>query len=497
MRKRFEQQIPLGGLAIGELKINLKSRHELPPILLALQYVFTTPELNEEIFTILEAKVLKGKAVTGRQGMSLWEILVFGVVKLGLNIDYDFLHDLANNHEELRGILGQGRTDFKPGKEYHYQTLKDNVCLLDEETIQQINTIIVKGAHGLIKKKEEMEVLNLAIKSDSFVVESDIHFPTDLNLLWDCGRKCLDTIRNLQRLEVRPSGWRQLQKRYNKLRRLYRIVSEIHRKKGAKYRSRLVEATKAYLCYARFLAKELAVVFEACYHYIAEGNQSIPVVKGIKELRYYEQYLNQHIDLVHRRIILGEQIPHSEKVFSIFEPHVEWNSKGKAGKLVELGHNVLVASDQYHFILYHEVYEQQVDKTRTIAIGRGIAKYYGVAGYHLESISFDRSFFSFPAKKELSKIYDHVILPKPGKKSVATQQEESAEDYVNRAKKHSTVEANINQLERHGLGICRDKGIDGFKRCVAYGILSYNLHRMGNILRAMRQQKKPKQRLAA
>jgi IS5 family transposase len=111
MRVRFDQQLSLGIIPISEVKINRKTRHQLAPLLVALQYVFTHVELSEEIFKILEEKILKGKKSTGRLGMSLWEILVLGTSKLNLEIDYDFLHDLANSHTELRGILGVEKGD--------------------------------------------------------------------------------------------------------------------------------------------------------------------------------------------------------------------------------------------------------------------------------------------------------------------------------------------------------------------------------------------------
>jgi len=59
--------------------------------------------------------------------------------------------------------------------------------------------------------------------------------------------------------------------------------------------------------------------------------------------------------------VLDEKIPHEEKVFSIFEPHTEWISKGKAGVPQELGLQVCVLKDQYGFILHHLVMEQQTD----------------------------------------------------------------------------------------------------------------------------------------
>jgi len=146
MRQRFQQQLIFGVIPIGEISINLKSRHELPPVLFALQYVFNDEKMSEEIFAILEAHVLSGKKKTGRNGMSLWEILVLGVTKLCLGADFDELHNLANNHRELRGILGVQTSDFSIGKAYNLQTLKDNVQLLDEGTIKSISLLIVKGS---------------------------------------------------------------------------------------------------------------------------------------------------------------------------------------------------------------------------------------------------------------------------------------------------------------------------------------------------------------
>ncbi|KKO19432.1 MAG: hypothetical protein DYG84_13305 [Candidatus Brocadia sp. AMX3] len=106
MRKRFEQQRKLGVISISEVKLPLKSGDELPPILRALQYIYITPELNEEVFKILEEKVLKGEKKTGRYGMELWHILVLSAVRLGLEADYDRLDDFSNYHKLIRQILG-------------------------------------------------------------------------------------------------------------------------------------------------------------------------------------------------------------------------------------------------------------------------------------------------------------------------------------------------------------------------------------------------------
>jgi hypothetical protein len=79
----------------------LKSRDELPPILAGLQWLWMHPTLKAEIFALLEAKILAGKQATGRTGMDLWQILVLGVVRLGLDADWD----RHGTHGQLRHLL--------------------------------------------------------------------------------------------------------------------------------------------------------------------------------------------------------------------------------------------------------------------------------------------------------------------------------------------------------------------------------------------------------
>jgi len=154
MRKRYEIQQSLGTIPIGEVSISTKSRHELPAILRALQHIFNNSGLRETILGLLEESIQKDKRRTGRQGMSLWEIFVMGVVRLGMDLDYDSLEDLVNNHKSLRGILGVAMEwSFNTTKLYHIQTMKDNVALLDDELLGKINLRVVQAGHNLVKKK--------------------------------------------------------------------------------------------------------------------------------------------------------------------------------------------------------------------------------------------------------------------------------------------------------------------------------------------------------
>jgi transposase, IS5 family len=152
MRKRFIQQPDLGVIPIGEVKMPTRSRDELPPVLLALQTIFATPQYNERIFCILDKAVNTGKSTNGRTGMDLWEIIVLAVVRMTLGANYDRLHHIANYDSLVRGVMGVEQSNFREGKKYGLTTLKENIGMLDEQTIDAIGEVVLAAGYGNRKK---------------------------------------------------------------------------------------------------------------------------------------------------------------------------------------------------------------------------------------------------------------------------------------------------------------------------------------------------------
>lgn len=152
MRKRFEVQLELGQTAIEKVRIPLKSRDELPPILAGLQWIFLTPEVNEAVFQVLEQKFQGSKTHTGRPGMDLWHILILGVCRLGLDCDYDRLEYQANHDLLLRIILGLSSPD-EGGRLFHHRTLSENVCLIDDCFREKRSRTKKKSFHSLNPKR--------------------------------------------------------------------------------------------------------------------------------------------------------------------------------------------------------------------------------------------------------------------------------------------------------------------------------------------------------
>jgi len=199
MRSIIDPQLQFSEQDIAAIVLDPKSRDDIPQLLRGLQYIYTTPEVRERVFAIL-AEVLperadaKGKvsAETGRPGMAQWKILVMGVLRLGLNADYDRIHELVNQHATIRQMLGHG--DWADETTYNLQTIKDNLRLFTPEILDRINQEVVRAGHQAVKKSPDA---GLAGRCDSFVVETDVHFPTDINLLLDAVRKTIETCADL------------------------------------------------------------------------------------------------------------------------------------------------------------------------------------------------------------------------------------------------------------------------------------------------------------
>ena len=193
MRQRFDLQLKIGQTPINEIYISPKSKNALDQLVAALKGVYCNTEYNENIFSIIEKYLPNVDRKNGRPGMDLWTVFVLGQVRMCLNASYDTLHNLANNHFLLRQLLGIENTFGVEPFTFEYQNIYDNVSQLSDSMLVELNDLIVSFGHREVFKKKETTAFHL--KTDSFVFESNVHFPTDYNLLWDCSRKCIDTVR--------------------------------------------------------------------------------------------------------------------------------------------------------------------------------------------------------------------------------------------------------------------------------------------------------------
>ena len=475
MRQRFEQQLSLGAVPISDIKIPTKSRDEMPPTVRALQYIFTTPDLNEKIFKLLEEKICKGKKKTGRKGMDLWHILVLAVIRHATGTNWDRLHMMSNYDLMVRSIMGVHCTRFGMEEiEFEYQNILDNVSLIDEDLLYKINQVVVEAGYQLLKKKEN-EVIELQLKTDSYAVETNVHFPTDLNLAWDSCRKCLDTIERLQAI-TQIKGWRKIKHIRKTLKSQFRRTSHQVFKGKAEHAKK--QSVKQYLQLAEALKLKCEALLQTPPTAADKETMNTILLVG---LRHYVTYVIKFTDQIAQRLLKGETIPAQEKVYSIFEPHTEWICKGKQNKKVELGHLLLITTDQHQFIVDYKIMNGEKDSSQVKPLTERLEK--KCEGKKINSHSFDKGFWSKENFETLNAApIEQVVLPKRGKHNKEDKERESSKVFKQIRNQHSAVESNINMLEHHGLNRCMDKGLHGFNSCVGLSVLAYNLHILGNAL---------------
>ena len=167
MRFRYKPQIQLGTTPIDDIVFDICSRHEMVPILMALQHLYVDHEskinkILELIENDLKAPVNSNR---GSIGMSYWETLVLTAVRLGCDMDYDCLADLATHHRLLRQMLGISDWDYK---RFSRSAVHENLTKLSPTTIDAINYIIVDIGHKLSRNPLKK------VRGDTFVLLKNI-----------------------------------------------------------------------------------------------------------------------------------------------------------------------------------------------------------------------------------------------------------------------------------------------------------------------------------
>ena len=478
----------LGQTAIEDFHFDPHCRDDIPNTLRGLQYIYSTKTLQQKVFALLESELLASPAeagdeaaaeaspginpTTGRPGMDLWKILVFGVVKQSLDCDYDRLENLANNHRQVRAMLGLD--EHWEEVTYEGRTIARNVDLLTPSLLGKVNQISVDAGHALVGHEAGQKLQG---RCDSFVVETDVHGPTDVNLLWDSLRCLIRTVAGRCR-EFGLGGWRQSKHLTDKARTLFNRV------RTAKQRDKKADRVGGYL----EMATEIVERAEGSLEQLEKAGEE---VGNLNEINGYLGHAKRQMDQVERRLVLGETIPHEEKVFSIFLDYTRWCVKGKPGIQVELGVPVSVVESEHQFVMNYKVMWEESD----VDVGAELIADTQADYPDLKRCSFDKGYHSKGARKALDRLLELVAMPRKGKLSKAAKEEESEEEFVATRRTHAAVEAGIRNLEKHGLERVRSRSKDGFERTVGLSVVATNVHRIGLLLQRAERERLRKLRL--
>jgi IS5 family transposase len=468
-------------LPIGQVKLNLGCRDEIIPILRALQHVYGNAQLRGELLRRVGNDVNHGTSSKhGRRGLNYWEITVLAAARLGCNLDYDKLQDLAENHRSLRQIMGIG--DWQDEVDFDWRRLEDNLIKLRPETLKRINDLVVKAGHALERKAIA------AVRGDTFVVETTIHYPTESTLIGDGLRKILPLAAELA-AENEREGWRQHEHLVRQVRKLVRAIGRAARAKGRGTDrlkpgyQKLLELAEELLARARRLLAELAFGMPKRAFRVDELKSAVTPAQREKLLFHYVSLTAQVCANARRRVLEGVTLAHDEKIFSIFEAHTELIKRGKQPVEIQYGHNVLVIEDAVGFVVdYRVVANGVLDQELVVPVMRELQKRYRGK---IKSASFDRAFHTPENQRDLAVIVRTPCIASKGQEKGHQQQKEGTVAFRKARQHHAGVESAIGALQSgNGLKRCRDKSKRGFERYVALGILGRNLQTLGKLLLA-------------
>jgi IS5 family transposase len=473
MRKPFQQQQRFDCQPIENVELNFNCRDEMIPILAGLQHLFSQPGSRDRLLQMIAQDVNQdSRRDIGRQGYDDWQVLVLAGVRLGCNLDYDKLQDLAEQHRAFRQLMGIG--DWTDCISFHWRRIRDTLCLLKPETIEQMNHLIVGVGQSLDPDAAKK------VRADSFVMETNIHYPTESSLILDGMGKILPLCNDISKT-LGVAGWRQYKHLLSKIKNLAVTIAGISSRKGAKLKLRLKRTYQKLLKRVKKIlrkANELVPQAQA-----AEGD--LVLLGQVLELEGWIPLTQQVCQTATRRVIHEERVPNSDKLFSLFESHTQLYRRGKHATPNQFGRLLMVYEDAAGFISHYHLMPRDAQDADVVVEQTRIAqdRHQGA----IQEASFDRGFYSAENEEQLQKILSHPCLPKKGPKAFAEQLQNASLRFREARQRHSGIESAIGALQSgNGLARCRDHSEVGFERYLALGILGRNLHVLGKIL--IRQQ---------
>ena len=216
---------------------------------------------------------------------------------------------------------------------------------IEPETWQQVNDVLARqaAADGIIDPS--------AIRTDTTVVEANIHYPTDSSLLWDSWRVASRLLRRARERCRYP-----LFHRFHdtKVKGLHLFVTR-YVKSPSKKRQRAVRSK-----FGKLLGRVrwIAGIAESFRADVA-GTTDVELLGISEALRGVLPSIHTVVETAERAGLRGEKVPASERVFSIFEPHVELIKRGKRSKPVEFGHKIVLSQVRQKFITNFQTLEVQ------------------------------------------------------------------------------------------------------------------------------------------
>jgi len=312
---------------LNDLKLQFEK--ELWALSPELAVMDTILNQNPEIYEMVKNDITLGQESSslGRQDMpTIEQIVRAAIYKEMKSLTYRELEYAQHDSRMCSTFIKLD--DRKPISFPAYQKY---ISRISGESLDKVLVAINKVAIG-----EGLEDVK-SIRTDGTVVETNIHYPTNNSLMWDCIKTIDRLLKKLKDsgVQIKPRSYRKQAKKTH---------YKINNTKGKKERE---EEFKKQLKLLRSSINQAERAFTAKLPKTIEGWIAAQAI--IKELKEMLPKAERVYDISWRHEILGESVPNKDKIFSIFEDHTDIIVKGS--REVEFGHKVNLAGGKSNLIL--------------------------------------------------------------------------------------------------------------------------------------------------
>jgi len=303
---------------LNDLRLKLENPNwALDPELALIDTILNeNPRLYEII--VSDIMELNKSSEVGRQDSPTVEQVVRAAIYKELKkLDYREL-EYAQEDSRICGVFIR----LEARSAFSFEVLHKYISRIRGESLRalmvEINRIMM-GEEGIEDGKR--------LRTDSTVVETDIHYPTNNSLIWDCIKTSHRLLKKLEEAgKIRKVRNYQKQGKKNEF--------KINNTKKKEKRAELFE--KQLKLFRTSINQVKRVVAE-----IIEG-VDLGVLSIVTELRGLLPKMERVYDISYRHELLGERVPNREKIFSIYEDHTDILVKGS--REAAFGHKVNLAT---------------------------------------------------------------------------------------------------------------------------------------------------------
>lgn len=340
-----------------------------------------------------------------------------------------------------------------------FQLIAQATLRLSPETLQSIN-----GSFAIRMVAEE-KIHPDFTRSDGTVVETNIHWPTDSSLCYDCCRTIDRIVEN-----AREAGLGRVLKLFRfHIKKIKSLDFRISQNATAKSPDRKSRYKKDYETIVSRTGQYVRKAGDIVNALNAEG--SLKALAFAAELDGYLPTMRKIVSVARRRRD-GEKVPNEEKVFSLFEPHTELIMKGKKDKPIELGHLVFFSQTREKFITDCIVMERSPSETTMLPLV--VERHEELFGRKPSGMAMDKG--CHPGKEEMEYLLDEY----EGEVEfigIPSRSNDFGDEEMSRYQRfRAGIEGSISFLKRcFGLVRIRFKGFKGFCRGVGLSVFCHNL----------------------